>query len=755
MVNFSESASDDDAMSLLEFVKVCQEATNQNFTFTQETEGLLKNLKVRLFGTKRIPKSDFYRFFQIMMFINEFACIEVGPDYLKVIVLQSLSGGSARNTIKQRAIYVLPDELEDFADQPAVLITTVLTLPNTDVRQLTTSLRPLMPDQSTQSMLNAGSSNSLILQGFGTNVVHLTRLLRIIDEHSAAEDDVLPVFDVIPLEFANADDVAEVIDQLLEASRQVIDAQSRARPQDAGAPNRLRTGQAEAKILTNPRTNSLLVMALPEDIPRIKNLVARLDVDVVEPERNYHIYPLENVAAEDIADVLDEFLRDAARITPTGGTGGRAPGQAGGQSSSSDNEIVVVPDEATNSLLIAASKTRYEEVLELIVQLDKRQDQVLIETALIELTGNTLTDIGVELGFADVPGPDSEGGFGVTNFGLSSFQDNDLDGIPDVRVPNLTSGITAGILDGDDFALPFLVGLLETRDDTNVLNVPSVLVNNNGTARVETLDERPTTQVTATGGVGGQTQENFAGYEESGITLTISPSISASRYLRLGIELQVSTFVGTFTVGTIPPPRITRTLVTEVNVPDGDTMVIGGIITDNKSESVDQIPFLGDIPLLGTLFKRESDTQDRTTLYFFVTPHILHDSDFADLAEVSYRKKLEAAEIIGIDRLRLVDPTFGQGEGSATGLEGFELPLYRSPAGGEVDPEAVGMDPARIGELLGREPSAGYGDYAGSAWDQPAPDPLDFEPLDGGAEPVENDVPATAEATEGNGAEGP
>ena len=101
---------------------------------------------------------------------------------------------------------------------------------------------------------------------------------------------------------------------------------------------------------------------------------------MIEPERNYHIYPLENVAAEDIATVLDEFLRDAARLDPQGGTGGRAQNQQG--SSSNDNEVVVVPDAGTNSLLIAASKTRYEEVEDLVRQLDRRQDQVLIETAL-------------------------------------------------------------------------------------------------------------------------------------------------------------------------------------------------------------------------------------------------------------------------------------------------------------------------------------------------------------------------------------
>ena len=701
VINFSESESSDEGMNLLEFVKVCQEATGENFTFTQETEGLLRALKVRLFGTKRIPQRDFYRFFQIMMFINEFATIEVGPDYLKVVVIQSLTQGAGRNTIKQKARYVLPEDLDQYVDQPATLITTVVTLPNTDVRQLTTSLRPMMPDQSTQAMLNAGSSDSLILTGFGSNIAHLADLLYIIDEASTVDDDILPVFDVVKLEYADPGEVADIIDQLMEAQRQVVEAQVRSRPGEQGQAGALGAGQAEAKILTDPRTGSLLIMALEDDLPRIRDLVARLDIDVVEPERNYHIYALENVAAEEVAEVLTEFLRDASRVTPTGGTGGRAPGQSN-TTSSGEDEIVVVPDPTTNSLLIAANKTRYDEVESLVDALDQRQDQVLIETALIELTGSDFLDIGVELGSADIPdGAGDLGGFGVSAFGLSAFQDTDADGIPDVRIPTLTSGMTAGIIDGDDFGLPVLLAMIETQDNTNVLNVPSVLVNDNGSATVRTLDERPTTTVTATGGVGGQTQENFNGYVESGITLSISPSISASRYLRLGIELEVSTFVGTFSTGTIPPPKVTRTLITEVNVPDGDTMVIGGIVTDNKSRSRQQMPFLGDIPLLGLLFRRQSDTLDRTTLYFFVTPHILHEEDFADLAEVSYQRKLQAAEIIGIDRMRLVDPEFGRDEDTADGLDSFALPLYRSPDSGQVEPDEVGLeDPTRRAAIL-------------------------------------------------------
>jgi len=489
--------------------------------------------------------------------------------------------------------------------------------------------------------------------------------------------------------------VQSIVEELLQASQQLQDAAL----QEAGEQQQRRGGnQVIAKILVEARTNSLVVMAMPDDMPRIRDLIARLDTQVLEPERNYHIYQLENVAAQDIADTLENFLDESRNVTAL-------PGATGGQNRQANNnseDVVVVPERFSNSLLIAANKTRYAEVVELIRSLDRRQDQVLIETALIELSSDNLIDIGVELGLADLPSADGSGGFGVTSFDLSTLQDLDNDGIFDTRVPNQAAGMTAGIIDGDNFSLPFLLRMIQERTDANVLSVPSILVNNNGEAEIGITDEIPFTQITAFGGAGGgQTQENFQGYEEAGIELKISPSISASRYLRLGVELEVSNFIGE-QQGNVPPPRVTRSLKTTVNVPDGDTMVIGGVISDNNSLTRRATPWLGELPIIGALFRRDADSQDRRTLYFFVTPHILQDKDFADLAEYSYGIKMRAADVIGADRLRIVDPDFGLGEESEE-LEAFDIPLYRSSTGGEASMQDVGLTPDEREALLDEE----------------------------------------------------
>ncbi len=697
ILNFADATQEgtESGMTLAQFVVACQQVTELNFHYSEETATFLNSQKVRLLGAKTVPKQDFYSFFQIIMIMNQFVCTEIGPKGISVIQIDNLNTGN-RTTLRSNSVLVDPDKLDTYADQPATLITTVINLPNTDVRQLSNSMRTMITDANTQQMLPAGATNAMVLTGFGSNVVALARMLKIVDDASRVEQ-ILPVFDKIELQFAAADEIATLVEELLDASRRAAQSTNRGQPQVQGATGAIPQGQTESKILVDPRTNSLIVMAMPDSLPAIKELVAKLDVDVVERERAYHIYNLENVNAEDLADTLTEFLQESSRLEQTAGAAGQG-GQGRTARAGQSSEFVVQADPETNSLLIAASRTRYEELRALITRLDRRQDQVLIETALIELSGRDFLDIGVELGLADIPGVGDIGGFGLTSFGLSTLQDTDGDGIPDVKVPNQSSGITAGILDGDDFSLPILLNLIEEKRNSNVLNVPSVLVNNNGSAVVSSLDEQPTTQITTNGGVTGQTQENFNEYVEAGITMEISPSISASRYLRLDIYLQVSNFLGAVQ-GAIPPPRTTRTIDTTVNVPDGDTMVIGGIIVDNQTETRNQVPFLGDLPLIGRLFSRDSETKDRTALYFFVTPHILRDADFADLAAISYEKKLEASNTIGIERIRRIDSTFG-GEQGRVDLQGFDVPLYSAPDRGEVGADDLGLDPLEVQAVL-------------------------------------------------------
>ena len=159
----------------------------------------------------------------------------------------------------------------------------MINLPNTDVRNLANNLRTLMPDQTFGQMLAAGNSNAIILTGYGSTVAAMARMLRIVDEASKTEV-VTPVFEVLQLEYAAADEIASLVEELLDAGRRATQGQNR--PQQ-GATTQITAGQAEAKILVDPRSDRLLVMAMPEDMPQIKELVAKLDIDILERAAAY------------------------------------------------------------------------------------------------------------------------------------------------------------------------------------------------------------------------------------------------------------------------------------------------------------------------------------------------------------------------------------------------------------------------------------------------------------------------------------
>ena len=262
---------------------------------------------------------------------------------------------------------------------------------------------------------------------------------------------------------------------------------------------------------------------------------------------------------------------------------------------------------------------------------------------------------------------------------------------PIPRLPdfdNPIAGFTGGILSSDDFAIPILINVLNQTDTANVLSMPSVLVNNNENALVESQEERPTTEAnqgTAT------TETSFGGFEPAGITLEISPSISTNNYLRLNIQLEVSRFTTPYDPNSpTPGVKATRKLQTQVTMPSDHTMVLGGVIEDAESKTEQGIPFLKDIPVLGWLFKSKTNENKKVNLYFFLTPHILNEDDFADLDNLSFRKKLEAEQYIGKRRIQIMDPKW---RGQAPGIledphatiedldrqTNSEFPEYRAP----------------------------------------------------------------------------
>lgn len=704
-----------DGTPLEDFIKLCEIRTGKQFTYSPED---VQSVRLRFIGRKVLPEKEFWRYFQAVLRAYDFVVVPFGnakppnaegaddePDtgFFAIRRPTPTGGGPGGKPgyIKSQAPIVSPEQLDAFRYDPGIVLTTSFTLRYVAVQEAVNMLQTYFTDPMIESVRAVANSNSLVVTGFAQTLYGIKYLLQLVD---TKPDEYEPKFAKVELEHAVAEEIQPIVKELIEAELGVGGAGGGARPTAASMPASMQ--EPPPQISVDPRSNSLLVVAAEKTLDKIVHYIRMLDVEV-DPRGDTHVYRLKNSAAKDLEEILNEWAQNTQQAGGTGGAAGA--GQAGGRAAL-EQPVTIVADESSNSLIITASKSRYAQVLEIIKRLDVRRRQVLIESALVEISGTLSERLGVELGYVSVdetPDRDTNRGFGVTSFGLSTLTDTDGDGIVDFRVPiglepgtSGSPGVTAGIFSGRDFAVPVVLSAIKSTGDANVLSLPSVLVNDNEEAVISSTDERPTFNVNQ--GVNSD-QTSFDEFQEAGITLNISPSISAGNYLRLAIRLEVSTF--TEPEGN-PPPRATREIETSVTLPDGHTMVVGGIVADDERTSRDAVPWLGELPLFGWLFRQDFQQGNQTNLYAFITPHIIAD-DFANLDELSYLKKKEMEALNG--KIGIVDPDWDRDRPDTrvldAGLAGvFDLPSYAPPPSGEMREEEAGDEEER-GEEPAEAPS--------------------------------------------------
>lgn len=655
------SMNETSGMELKEFIKWAHELTGKRIVFNEtELNQSTQGNRVSFLGTftfkKETFKTDFFAFFQTMLYIKGFAILPRGSGDLEILEIVFMTGQRGRE-INSGARYTDADHVADFKDQTGVPILTTVVLKNINAQIASNALRPFFAQGGGAgtpaggvTIGNTGNNSSLLLQGFGPQVYDAVTLLKLVD--TPVESPAI-VTTVQKLVYAAPEEIEPILTEVLD-NRQKVRQQAL---QEAGVQGQsgapLQTGQNQMKVVVNPALRAVILSGTNEQVTEALDLVARLDVPPEPVDGTANVIRLKNVLAKDLRTTLDTFVKSDQQAETQA-----QQGSPGGGAARRPRSTVIQDHTESNSLVVSASQTKYKQLMNLIDNLDRRQPQVLIETALVELTTGDGWNLGTELGLIDVKDSGNfTRPFGFTSFGQSSFNDTDGDGLPDTRLPNFDApaqGLTGGIIRGSGFSIPLLVNALATNDRANILSVPSVLVNNNSPATVKTEESRPTlasNQGTAT------TSQSVGQPRTAGITLDISPTISPNNYLRLNISLTVSRFVGAYDPNLATGGGITlaREIRTQVTMPSGDTMVIGGVIEDSESHSDGGIPILKDLPLLGILFRSSQDTNNKTNLYFFVTPTILDEDDFDDLWQLSLRKKMDAETYIGTRRLQMVD----------------------------------------------------------------------------------------------------
>jgi len=665
-----------------ELFRTIAEYTGESIVYDPQAPQIARK-KIEFVGTQTVPKDQLFAWFQSLLSFQRLILVPVGPEGHEQWMALDLNASQITN----RPIFVEEDEIENWSDRDGVYIVTTITVKNMgDTSRARNALAQLSTRQIGR-INDVPGNRSFVVADFAPVVASMYRLLKAMDKKPL---EYVAVARTYRLENAVALELEPILINLL--SQQTTPTVSRGRGAAQGVPNK-----PEAQIIADTRQDAIIVFAIPEDQDKIAEIVALLDQEVIYKRGNIHYRAVRHTNAPELAEILNQLVSGTRTGSSTRRpTPGRRPGAPGPVSSGtltgSQEDPIIVADGRTNGLLIQATTTQMDDIDDLIEQIDVPRDQVLVEAALVELSIDDLIQFGVELLSATTQGsPNERTFFGGTNFGLTTLTDTDGDNIPDINVPNATQGLTAGIFDNGRF--PVVLQALSSTSQARALSIPSVVVEDGSQARMTVSDQIPYT--VRSRDAAGDT--NFSvDFADAEITLDISPHISSDNYLRLHIHQIVQSFRAQ-TNPELPPPRTSREIETDIVIPDGYTVVMGGLINEIKSETQQGVPYLEDIPLLGYFFSGRSNAKTTTSLFLFVTPHILKHTkgDFTDYHELTWRRKLLADklldETVSIYNARFkLDPQEREEDSEADQIEdsGYtDVPRYHDTVAAPPRPE--------------------------------------------------------------------
>ena len=406
---------------------------------------------------------------------------------------------------------------------------------------------------------------------------------------------------------------------------------------------RISAGEVEEALAGEPQvvviesTNSLLVNATDDQHEQIAIIIGYVDSETLQEAIPYEIYPLENQSPEDLAGVLNQLIQETTKDKE-----GKIE-----KVTKTEEDIVIVGDESTFSLIVYASRKNQEWIEKLIKQLDKRRPQVLIDVTLVEISKtDTFTyDLDLVSSFPDLATTSGMASVAAIQSGTiqtaleAAHRDRFLD------FSSSSTGTGKGFY--ADHHIQALLTLMQKKDYGRVLAKPKILVNDNEKGTISTEQttyvsrSASTTQLGETDAI--STSFSFDEFA-SGITLDITPHISEGDLLRLEITMNRSTQDSAGGTNAPPPDKTTNNINTIVTVPDDSTIILGGILTLDQDKDGAKVPILGDIPLIGGLFRSIDNSNTESKLYIFVKANILRPSErekgLPDLERISERNRL-------------------------------------------------------------------------------------------------------------------
>jgi general secretion pathway protein D len=600
---------DFDNVNIEVFVKFISELTGKNFIIDEKVKG-----KVTILSPRKIPLHDVYKVFLSVLEINGFATVPVG-DMIKIVPSALAREKSLETRFKK-----------DTTESDDRMITQIIALERANPDEVKRVLDPIIP--KTSSVLSYPPAGILIITDYLSNIRRLQEIIKALDVTGAGEQ-----ITYLPLQNASASEVAKSLTNVFQQRRSTL---------------------TPIRMVADSRTNSMIIFASVAETESVRKLVAMMDKDVPRGESNIQVYRLQNSIAEDLSKVLNNIIKET-----TATIGGAAVAQKVVTPVVSKN-VQIVPDKATNTLVIMAEREDYKVLENIIKQLDVPRPMVYIEALIMEVNTNKDFKLGVEWsGVKDtgsITGLDGSksAGFVSSGTGLLQGLTTTTSGVTSLAFPGgFSMGIIgAGIkIGGVVFpTIGAMVQAYKSDSDVSILSTPQILTLDNEDAEINVGENVP--YLTRQDSTASQTQNavNYNSYEykDVGVILNITPHINEGNFIRLKISQQVTKVKSG--ADKAMPTTLKRTAKTTVVVKDNDTIVIAGLVGDSTEDGTTGIPLLSDIPLLGWLFKAKTVKREKTNLYVFLTPHIVRTQKEA--ASLYQQKRDSMGEVVeGIIKL--------------------------------------------------------------------------------------------------------
>jgi len=540
--------------------------------------------KINVRSYDLLNEEQYYQFFLSVLDVYGFSVVTMDNGVLKVL---------RSNTAKTSGVPVVDDQDPGMGDE---MVTRVVPVRNVSVRELAPLLRQLNDNAGGGNVVHYEPSNVLLITGRAMVVNRLVDIVRRVDK--AGDQDM----DIVRLKYASASEIVRLVTALTKDD-------ARANMGSLLTP----------KVVADERTNSVVVSGDPKARQRMLQMIRQLDRDQ-ESQGNTKVFYLKYAKAKNLVEVLNGVSKSILADKEAGKTTG----------GSSDKKLNIQADEQTNALVITAQPDAMQEIEKVINRLDIRRAQVLVEAIIVEVSNSNGAQLGVQWG-------NNNGGmvqFTGSNaqMPISTFVTAKGDSATDTQKSALAAlnGAAVGFYSGDWFAL---LTALKSDSKSDVLSTPSLVTMDNQEASFNVGQDVPVLTGSQTTTSSDSAVFNTVERKTVGTKLKFKPQINEGDSVLLEIEQEVSSVDSTGSSSSssgssssdLGPTFNVRTIKNAVLVKSGETVVLGGLLDEKVSETISKVPLLGDIPVLGELFKATSTGRDKRNLMVFIRPVILRD----------------------------------------------------------------------------------------------------------------------------------